>query len=180
MADDIPTLLGQCPTFSGLSPERLEQLAQGAQLRRLPARSLLFVQGDPCPGIYVIASGAVRIFKLAPSGKEHLLRGLDAPQSFLEVAVIGGFSCPACAETTLPSTLVLIDGARFSSLLTKDHQFCLQILCGLSTRVRSLVGLLEDIVLRDATAHTRAPTPHKSQVRPRCRHATRLVRAQGR
>jgi CRP/FNR family transcriptional regulator len=35
--------------------------------------------------------------------------------------------------------------------MTEDHQLCLEMMTGLSFWVRHVIGLLEDIVLRDAT-----------------------------
>lgn len=152
MSGEVRRHIDRCPTFGGLDERHRELLAEASSLHRVGAGTMLFRQGDPCPGIVVIAEGAARVFKLAASGKEHVLRLVEPPQSFLEVAVIGGFDCPACAETAEPTTYVVVPNDVFRGMLERDHDFCLQLLGGLAFRVRSLIGLLEDIVLRDATA----------------------------
>jgi CRP-like cAMP-binding protein len=39
-------------------------------------------ENDPCPGMYVVGQGLVRVFKTNPGGKEHVLHTADCPQSF--------------------------------------------------------------------------------------------------
>jgi len=142
--------LAKSPGFRTLSQARLEQLAALSALHEVGPQHRIFRSGEPCPGIVVVAGGRVRISKLAPSGKEHLLRVVTAPQSFAEVAVLGDFACPADATTACRSSYVLIPGDAFRQLLDTDHGFCRDLLARLAHRIHDLVGLIEDLVLRDA------------------------------
>ena len=109
-------------------------------------------EGQPCPGVYIIGEGLVRIYKLSPNGKEHVLHMASARQTFLEVASILGMDCPAFAEAIEDTQCTLLPDAAFRRALQEDHQLCLQLLGGMAMRVHQFVGLLEDIVLRDALA----------------------------
>lgn len=100
--------------------------------------------------MYVVASGMVRVFKVAPNGKEHVLHILGPGNTFAEVAAIGGFDCPANAEAVADSSCVLIPLDPFRKALHDDHQLCLQMMIGLTFWVRHFLSLMEDLVLRDA------------------------------
>jgi len=113
---------------------------------------LILRQGDTCPGLFVVSSGSVRLYRLSPGGKEHVLHFVSPGGTFAEVAVIAGFNCPAFAEALEETACVLAPAEPFRALLRSSHAFCLQLLEGMGFWVRELVGLLEDIVLRDAVS----------------------------
>jgi CRP-like cAMP-binding protein len=148
---DTEAILRAAFLFQEVRPAGLRRLAAMAGSRSYRKGAVIFRQGDPCTGIYVVARGLVRLFTLAPSGKEHVLHLAGPGQSFAEVAVIGGFECPATAEAVEATICALLPSDAFLRLLREDHDLCLQLLAGLTQRVRQMVGLLEDLVLRDAT-----------------------------
>jgi CRP-like cAMP-binding protein len=128
----------------------LARLTEIAEVRRFDRGATIFRQDDPCPGAYIVGSGLVRIFKLAPNGKEHVLHLAGPRATFAEVAALLNTPCPAFAEAVEDTHCVLLPMRRFLELLEKDHPLCLQLLRSMAMRVRQFVGLLEDIVLRDA------------------------------
>lgn len=144
-------VLSRCQLFAQLHPTRQQRLAGLARLCRFDKGQLIFRQGEPCPGMYVVGSGMVRMFKTAPNGKEHVLHIILPGNSFAEVAAIGGFACLANAESIAPSVCAFLPLDLFRQQMAEDHQLCLEMMTGLSFWVRHVITLLEDIVLRDAT-----------------------------
>lgn len=152
MDDATVNIIRTCGLFCGLTAASFEKIKAIARTVRFKSGQMIFRQGDPCPGIFVVGEGAVRIYKLAPSGKEHVLHFAYSGMTFAEVAAIGQFNCPAYAEATEDSVCVLIPQADFRRVVNADHAFCIEMMTGMSKWVRHLVNLLEDLALRDATA----------------------------
>jgi len=128
------------------------RLAELSRLVRFDKSAVIFRQGDEVPGMYIVQTGLVRLYKLAPNGKEHTLHMAAPRQTFAEVAAIASFPCPAWAEAVEITTALLIPAAALRGMLQQDHALCLELLTGMGTWVRHLTNLLEDIVLRDAAA----------------------------
>jgi CRP/FNR family transcriptional regulator, dissimilatory nitrate respiration regulator len=147
---NVVDVLSQCELFSAVPPRSFQRLAAMAQLRKFRRGELIFRQQADCPGVFVVGKGTVRVFKLGPGGKEHVLHMVEPGGTFAEIAAIGGFAVPAAAEAIEPAVCVLLPQTQFRKALAEDHQLCLGMMAGLARWVRHLVGLLEDVVLRDA------------------------------
>ncbi|MCS7237727.1 MAG: Crp/Fnr family transcriptional regulator [Thermoguttaceae bacterium] len=150
MAMTVIEILERCPLFSRVPAASLARLVQMGRVVRFRKGQAIFHEGEPCPGMYIIGVGSVRIFKAAPSGREVVLHFAGPGQTFAEVAAMADFALPASAEAMAPTTCALLPAEPFRRALGEDHQLCLGLLQGMAGWVRSLVGLIEDIVLRDA------------------------------
>ncbi len=157
-ASDASTsaILASCAFFAGIDEPSRRRLLRMAERREFRKGEVIFREGDPVPGVYVVGEGMVRIYKLAPSGKEHVLHLAGPGLTFAEVAVLADFPCPATAEAIEPTTCVLLPTQPFARALREDHALCVQLLTSLGIWVRSLVSLLEGIVLRDAAGRVAA------------------------
>jgi CRP/FNR family transcriptional regulator len=150
VALNVAQILHDCPLFSAVPAEAFQRLVAMARLVKFERGETVFRDGRECPGVYVVGAGLVRVFKMGPSGKEHVLHMVGPGQTFAEVAAIGNFPVPANAEAVAPTTCVLLPIDRFRGAIEEDHSLCLGMMQGLTFWVRHLVGLMEDIVLRDA------------------------------
>ncbi len=147
---DIEGILTACGFFSQVDGATRNRLARMAVRREYRKGEVIFRDGDAAPGLFVVAKGLVRVYKLAPSGKEHVLHLAGPGMTFAEVAVLGDFPCPAFAEALEESVCILLPAEPFMRALREDHRLSLQILSSMALWVKSLVSLLEGIVLRDA------------------------------
>jgi len=165
-------IIADCSLFHGVSPEHRRRLVAMARKLAFPAGTLVFKHNDPCPGIYCVGSGAVRIYRIGAGGKEHTLHLAGPGQTFAEVAVIGGFPCPAYAEVTAAAQCALLPSASILAMLRQEHAFCLELLVGMSHWVRHLTDILEDLALRDADGRV---ARHLLQAKPDSRDLVSLA-----
>ena len=114
MAANIIDILQSCDLFAALNPAGFRRLAAMGRICQFRKGQLIFRENDPCPGVYVIGQGQVRIFKTGSGGKEHVLHIVGPGGSFAEVAAIGGFAVPASAEAIKKTTCMLLPFERFS------------------------------------------------------------------
>jgi CRP/FNR family transcriptional regulator len=143
-------ILTDCPLFTAVPARSFQRLAAMARLVKFKKGQTIFREHQECPGVYVVGKGMVRVFKTGAGGKEHVLHIVEAGGTFAEVAALGGFEVPASAEAVEPTLCALLPQPSFRKALEEDHPLCLGMLSGLSLWVKHLVGLLEDVVLRDA------------------------------
>jgi len=79
-------LLRRVPYFAGLSDEVLAALAQAAGARRYGRGQIIFLEGDPCAGLFIVGSGEVKIFSFRPkaANRSYSSWGRAAPSTRLQ------------------------------------------------------------------------------------------------
>jgi len=91
----ISRALAACSLFKGLKGAEIESLAELCEIRHVEKGKQIFSEGDLAQAFYVLASGRVRIFKLAASGREQTLITPEPPMSFAEAALFADQRYPA-------------------------------------------------------------------------------------
>jgi len=136
--------------FADLSEAALAELLAIARESGHARREVLFRQGDPCDGFYVVLSGMVRLYKSSPDGREHVVEVIRPGQSFAEAAVFADRPCPVTAETLEPSRLLFFPKAPYLAYLEARPRVLFGLIAGLSVRMHQLVAKVERLTLMDA------------------------------
>ncbi|MCG3179948.1 MAG: CRP-like cAMP-activated global transcriptional regulator [Phycisphaerae bacterium] len=147
---DVVRVLRNCRLFASLDPAQIAALAEISRLDRATRGQRLFEQDTPCVGMYVVGAGKVKLAKVSPEGKEHILHMAEPGQTFAEAAVFGGFDFPVSAEVVEDAELAFMPKGPTLKLLVDHPQITLKLLAGMSQWLRRMVDLMESIVLRDA------------------------------
>lgn len=141
----IAGTLRRVPIFSGLDDTQVEFLVARTVERRVGANELLFSEGDPCAGLFVVQSGNVRIFKSAASGREQVLAIEGAGSSIAELPVFDGGNYPASAQALNESSILFVSKQAFQSLCLQHPEVALKVLKVVGSRLRRLVGIIEEL-----------------------------------
>lgn len=138
-------ILAKVAIFSGLSEEELGFLSQRIVPRRFSPGEIVFSEGEGCSGLYVVASGHVRIYKSSAAGREQVLT-IDGPgSSIAEVPVFDGGNYPASCAAIGDATLLFISKQDFQALCLSHPQISLKVLRVVGARLRRLVGVIEEL-----------------------------------
>jgi CRP/FNR family transcriptional regulator, dissimilatory nitrate respiration regulator len=146
-------LLRRLPIFGALDEPTLARIAAGSRPRRLEAGEALVREGEPVRGFFAVAAGSVRIFRLAPDGREQVLQRVRAGQTFAEAAVLSMKRYPANAVAAEPGTEVVEIGAEtFLRLFEDDTQVAKSMVASMATWLLRLVGRVEELTVLSAGA----------------------------
>src|SRR5215475_16012026 len=117
MNPSVEQILRQTPLFSGLSEAEMAALAVHVTRQRFDRGELLFNEGDRCEGLYLVANGKIRIFKLSPSGREQIIAVEGPGSSFAELPVFDGGTYPASASALEDTEVLFISRKDFQTFL---------------------------------------------------------------
>jgi CRP/FNR family transcriptional regulator len=145
----LTSTLRCCQLFSGLSTEDLEAIAAFAVLRNLERGEYLFRQGAPSEGFYVVQRGAINVHRVSGAGKEQVIHVFRMGESFAEAALAAPTGYPADARAVEVSTVLLIPKRPVLALIGRRPDLALRMLGSMSQHLRVLVGLLDDLTLKD-------------------------------
>lgn len=145
-------ILSQSVLFSGLPGADIDALLEIAVEKTVAAGELIFSEGDPGEGFYVIIEGMVKIYKLSTEGKEHILHMFGPGEPFGEVPVFSGKAFPASAEGVKKSRVLFFPRRAFRDLITQKPSVAMNMLAVLSLRLRHFTVQLENISLKEVPA----------------------------
>jgi CRP/FNR family transcriptional regulator len=145
-------LLAAQPYFAALSESDLEFLRTRVIERRFARGETIFVEGEPCQGLYIMREGEARIYKLSAEGREQVLRYCTAGQSFNEVAVFDDGPNPANVLASTDCILWIVPRELIMEFVRTRPAMAVAIIQNLSKQLRHLVGMVENLALRQVTA----------------------------
>ena len=137
--------------FAVLPPEDLKSLAGHCVPRRLLRDEILVSEGDPCEGLFVVQSGAIKLFKMAENGREQILGIERAGSTVGELSVFDGGTFPASAVAAEDSTLLFLPKREFLELCQRNSEVAFAVIRSLAWRFRYLTSLVEELSLKEVS-----------------------------
>ena len=141
--------LRNCQLFSGLSPEDITAIGSFTVLRNLNRDEYLFRQGAPSEGCYLVQRGAINVHRVNANGKEQVIHVFRPGESLAEASLVSPTGYPAEARAVEPSTVLLIPKTPFLDIITRRPDLALRMLGLMSSHLRVLVSMLDDLTLKD-------------------------------
>jgi CRP-like cAMP-binding protein len=145
-------LLRKVPLLEGVAPERLERLAQQVELREIPRRQVIYLNGDPGDTVFILNGGRVKCSKVTRDGKELTLAYRGAGELFGELAAVDGKPREEMAEAMKNAMITAVPREVFLELVRSDVALAWRFAEIVGTRRRGLEAKLEQLVFRDVQA----------------------------
>ena len=145
----IENTLRSCQLFVGLPASDIDAIASFTVSKRLAKGDYLFRQGDRAHGFYIVQRGAINVHRVGASGKEQVIHLFRPVESFAEASLATEGGYPADARAAEESAVLLVPKAEFIELLRRRPELSLRMLGSMSQHLRVLVGLVDDLTLKD-------------------------------
>ena len=142
---DRLAVLKSTALLSSLSEEEIRSLVSKVTMRHFAAGELLFSEGEPCRGLYIIAAGRVRIFKSSASGREQVLAVNGPGEAVAELPVFDGGNYPASVLALEATEIAFIAQQEFRGFCLEHPEVALKMLAAVGARLRRLVGIIEEL-----------------------------------
>jgi CRP-like cAMP-binding protein len=136
--------------FSGLAEEYLKEVAEIAVRRPFAKGETLFSEGDKAEGFYLLASGALKLCKISPDGREKVLHMVHPVETFAEAAFFGDGSYPAEARGVEKGEVIFFPRGSFMGLLERNPRFSMNLIASLSLLLRRFARQIEELSFADA------------------------------
>lgn len=149
MNQSLSEALRSAPIFEFLSEKEISQVAQMSRIRKLDKREFLFMEGNQAGGFYLLLSGRIKVYKISPTGKEHVLHLVEPGQTFAEAAIFADDTYPAFAAAVEQSEVALIPKDDFKALMQKYPDLCMRMMGSLSIWLHRLVDIIDSLAFSD-------------------------------
>jgi CRP-like cAMP-binding protein len=137
-------VLAQMCYFTGLSPDELEEVKKYIAFeKRIEKGKIFLLEGDRIEFMYLIISGAVKIYKRSVNGKEQILNIASRGESLNDVSTFDGGDCAMDMLAMTPVRLYAMRKEDIKLLFTKYPRIALNAAGVLAAKVRRDSSLVE-------------------------------------
>jgi CRP-like cAMP-binding protein len=153
--------------FGSLPAAELRRIAARCATRTLGPGEILFEEGQPCRGLFIVAEGSVEVRQTSVEGREQVFH-VEGPGAALGEGPLfdrGGYIATAVA--TAPTRVLFLRRADLLDLCRRHPGVALSIMETLARRMRGFAEIVSDLAFRavperlarhlDALARAAAP-----------------------
>ena len=145
---DTQEFVCNIPYFDGLSEDEHQSIKKLAIEKHFERGDIIIYEGDKATSLYVVCSGAVKIFKTSIEGKEPILSIARPGDSFNDVGVFDEGLNPASAQA-MGEAVIYELGQNELNVIIQNHPIVAHnTIKVLAEQVRDLVTLVEDLSFR--------------------------------
>ena len=84
----VQSMLQQLPYFAHAAGLTISELAQQAVHCTFVPNEMIFLEGEPSAGLWIVEDGRVKVYELSPDGQEYILRFFGPGDTFNDLAAL--------------------------------------------------------------------------------------------
>ena len=137
--------------FAELEDEALDRLAGLSRVIHLERKSMLFNEGDPYRGAFVLLDGLAVVYRTSEDGRMLILEVCRPGDAFSQVPLFeeGAAGYLASARTTRASEILLLPKERFVPFLKQHPEVAWEMLRDFAAKMKEMNLRLEGVTLRE-------------------------------
>lgn len=141
-------LARQSLLLSTLPVEEADLLLKEAHVVQFDRGQTIFLQSESADAIFIVASGWVKLYRIAPSGAEAVVGVFTKGRSFGEAAAFRRDTYPVSAEAVTNCTLIRIEADAFLREIRKSPEAAISMISATFAHLHNLVSQLEALKAR--------------------------------
>jgi CRP/FNR family transcriptional regulator len=146
---EILKALSKIPFFADFDPTVLKLVAAATYQRTYKTGQFIFMEGEPCVGLFVVERGWLRAVKISPAGREQVIRFVGPGDVFNEVGVLTGGVNLVTVEALEPVRMLIIQREELLDLIGQHPELSKSLLENLANRVLHAMNLIVDLSLHN-------------------------------
>jgi len=133
--------------FVGIETSDKESLQPYTQVQGYKKGEIILHEGDRLAAkLYAVVSGSIQVTKTATTGKETILRGLNAGEMFAAPALLGDSIAPATVTAESDCEILTVQRDALLQAIQSNPEIALRMLMVLNTRIQKLHETVHGLV----------------------------------
>lgn len=153
---DPADVLARQPLFASLSEAECRALVEQSVCRGIREGEVLFRQGEPCRGLYLVLEGGVRTYRANGHGQEQGIGRFGPGDSLGEVSLFDDGPYLASARVVDEGRVLFLSLGVVQTLYRTHPLVAHAVVRDLGKRVRALVALVDRLALQDVPTRVAA------------------------
>jgi len=138
--------------YFGLSAATVKELQKIEHVASFPAGAIIFIEGQPARGVYVVRQGRVKLLTNNSEGRTLILKIAKPGDALGLNSVITGKPYDVTAEILQPAELAFIPRGDFLNFITQPSEACLHFAGLLSRDCRAAYDVARSIGLSQSVS----------------------------
>ena len=134
--DIVLSMLKVVPILDGLSSDELKEFERIVHHRHYKTGEIVFWEGEPGVGVYIIQEGTVKIYKTLPNGSDKELTILKNGDFFGELALLDESPRSASAVALEASHILGLFRPEFFDILERKPKLGIKV----TTKLAQMIG----------------------------------------